>query len=1141
MHKKFLFKIMSLIAIVAATTISAQAFSSANYTRTSKLASGKWVKIEIPENGIYQLTFEELAQMGFSNPENVRIYGLGGYPISEVLDGSQIDDLQQIPIKVFSNKICFYGCGAVKFTLSTPTGTPHYTREFNSYSTKGYYFVTEKEGEQLMEPATVNSATVTNPVNRAHSLDYWHHEVDLTSPGESGKEMLGEDMVGGQIDVPYSIPSLCTDSAVVVNINAGAKVTNASYIYGKINGNSLNFQNIAAKIYAPANAFVYYNYASPYVAYTPAEGETVPSNGNINVRIDSETGNVSSAWLDYVTITYLHRNTLDGAENNQLRMGFKKLTKSDRIIIEDDSQDCQLWNIDNPRNPTNCVITSDDNGTMGFAPNVTTNMGQYIAFNPTKDLMSISNYTEISNQNIHGLPDPDMVIVTCEELLPQAERVAQMHRDNDNMVVHVLDQQKIFNEFSSGTPDAMGIRLMSKMFYDRNKNKYKNLLMFGAGNYDNRQLHAKRECTILTYEATVSNDEEYSYVCDDFFGILDDNSGIELAKDYLRLGVGRIPCATIQEAESDVDKLINYVNNPDYGSWRNDVVLTADEYDNGLHAFQTEGINNIIVDELATGLMNNKVYVSQYPNDPISGFAFEARKELISKLTDGQYFMTYVGHGNENFLTKAVKMWTTDQSNNVEYPHLPILTTACCDVARYDCNQRGLVEIMFHKPNGGAIAIVTSARSVYATDNDALNQAFVRAMFCYGTKGYMPTVGEAYMLCKQSFGNTKVNYNKMSFLLMGDPAMKVNYPKPFFKITKINGNEVGTSAIASGAMQEVTVEAKVYNPDGTTVNTNFNGDATLSIYDYKRKERTLTVRVNRVDVTRDIFFPQDLLTRVNGRVVNGVFTAKAVIPRYILSSSNNGSVKVYAHQDNSEEMVNGSFDLLKLNSYSENNPLTVHDDMPPMIEAFYFNDENSFTNGALIPASSTLYIRASDDYSFNNQSMAIGNTMSLKLDGGKTTYPYVQSYSLLQDEGKALAIEFPMDLQEGRHTLEYTVYDAAGNKATDNISFLVGNDSHLDLTVEEEPAMTEATFNVSTTLPTMPDVTIKVLDNVGNLVWSTTTSDFPYTWNLNDNNGNRLAAGVYKFYGTYKGNNAYGGTEIGHIIIIDPYRHNNDE
>ena len=335
MHKKLLLNIMSLLAIVGATTFGAQAFSSANYTRTSKLASGKWVKIEIPESGIYQLTFEELAQMGFSNPQNVRIYGLGGYPISEVLDGSQIDDLQQIPVKIYDNKICFYGCGTTKFTLATPTGTPHYTREFNSYSTKGYYFVTQDDGSDPMVVADSYSADIANPVVRAQSLDYWHHEQELISPGESGKEMLGEAMTGGVIDIPYSIPTLCTDTSVVVNINAGAKVTAASYIYGKLNGNSLNFQNIAAKIYAPANSFVYYNYASPYVAFSPTENAPMYTDGNINVRIDSETGNVTSAWLDYVTITFYHNNTLAGSEDNQLRMGFQKLTKNDFITIAD--------------------------------------------------------------------------------------------------------------------------------------------------------------------------------------------------------------------------------------------------------------------------------------------------------------------------------------------------------------------------------------------------------------------------------------------------------------------------------------------------------------------------------------------------------------------------------------------------------------------------------------------------------------------------------------------------------------------------------------------------------------------------------------------------------------------------------------
>ena len=164
--------------------------------------------------------------------------------------------------------------------------------------------------------------------------------------------------------------------------------------------------------------------------------------------------------------------------------------------------------------------------------------------------------------------------------------------------------------------------------------------------------------------------------------------------------------------------------------------------------------------------------------------------------------------------------------------------------------------------------------------------------------------------------------------------------------------------------------------------------------------------------------------------------------------------------------------------------------------------------------------------------------MTLQLDGGKTTYPYIKNYSVLSDEGKAMAIEFPMDLQDGKHTLQFTVYDAAGNKATGTITFMVGNNSQMSMTAEPTPAVDNATFDITTSLSSTPNVTIKVLDNVGELVWKTTTNEFPYTWDLKDKDGNRVPAGVYRFFGTFEGEGGFGGTEIGHIIVIDPYKSN---
>ena len=103
---------LACVAIMAIFCASyASAFNTSIYATTSKLATGKWVKISIPESGMYELTYTELRAMGFTNPAQVKVYGSGGNRINEVLNGSAPDDLKPVPILRKNNKICFYGNG----------------------------------------------------------------------------------------------------------------------------------------------------------------------------------------------------------------------------------------------------------------------------------------------------------------------------------------------------------------------------------------------------------------------------------------------------------------------------------------------------------------------------------------------------------------------------------------------------------------------------------------------------------------------------------------------------------------------------------------------------------------------------------------------------------------------------------------------------------------------------------------------------------------------------------------------------------------------------------------------------------------------------------------------------------------------
>ena len=1121
MNKRNIFIALFVIILLASTSLSASAFSASKYATTSKLSSGQWVKISIPEDGVYQITSRELIKMGFSNINDVKVYGAGGHPISEVLDGSAPDDLVQVPSKIVGNKIVFYGCGPVGYTLEGATTSPHFTRTFNSYSQQGYYFLTSDSSPRV-EPANVTYG-ITGTRLRDTSLDYYHHETEAISASQSGKDMLGEAFIDKQLQLTYNIPSLCGDSAIMVNTCVAVKSKDTpAYLKVNFNNKQVPFDNNDIKIPAAPSEYTFYNFISPYALVQPTTTAPIPASGTINFNI---TGNPNWSKLDYFILTFHHRNTLENSVDNQVRMNFNQVSSSDIIAVTDDNPSLLMWNIDNPQAPKNYNLKEAE-GYRGFTPLYTIETTQFIAFDPTQTLKSITGYDPVENQNIHGLPTPDMVIVTCKELLEQASRVARMHITNDKMIVHVIDQDLIFNEFSSGTPDAMAIRLMNKMFYDRDSSKFKYLIMFGAGSQDNRQILAKRPCTILTYESTGSHDETSSYVSDDFFGMLEDNSGKNPANELLLLGVGRIPCASLEEAESDVDKLLDYVNNPDYGPWRNNALLIADYYeeDHNLHAYQAEGLGNIIASELGLPINRNKVFLSQFPYDSQTKMGLEARQRMTQLLKDGQYFMTYVGHGNGMALTHEYKLWTTLEARNTTYPHLPIITTACCDVARYDGNTRGLLEIMFHKPKGGAIAMVTTTRSAYASGNDALNQAFIRNMFGNTSTGQMPTIGEVYMRTKQSFGHI-TSYNKMMFVLLGDPAIKVNYPKPYFKINKINGYTIGTNSISTGELRQITIEAAVYTPDGSQIDTSFNGDATLAIYDYEKKELT--------ENGRDIFFPRNLLTQVEGRVENGIFVCNTIMPRYFQNPGSAGLVSVYAHRDNSDEMVNGNTDRIMLQAYSETNPNTIHDVTPPVISDIYIDDQSEFAATNNVQFKSTLHISATDDYGFNNQTITIGNGLDLKIDGGKKYGTELRSFVTLRDQGKTLDLDYPIELLEGHHTLQFTTHDIAGNRASRVFDFYVGG-QQVALSVEQEPASEVATFNLTAPEGSNPEVKIMVFNSTGQYVWYTTTSSFPFDWDLKNRRGKRLPAGVYKYYGKYTSGNSFGGTNTGTLIIADP-------
>ncbi len=1160
--KKFFNKMMLVAVMILATAVTVAALPVSRYATTSVLSSGRWVKIAVPRTGMYQITAEELQQMGFSSPDNVRVFGTGGKVISEVLDGNATDDLVQVPSIVVDDKLVFYGVGPVAITLKYEVNSTHFERSVNPYSLNGYYFLTEDAG-RVLTPTQSTRTPVTSTV-RTLSYGYSYHEQDLINIGMSGKTFLGETLASSpsasydpdeQLWLDCTLPDIAGSQPICVQVSAGVLASGGStYINANIEMGdtvfSVPFKTNAARIYPRSDGSTFFNQASPLVTMSPFTSRPFEPVMRVNPWIETPSSQrAEAAHLDYVLVTFMRSNKL--GDNGQMPLNLTMPQTTDVIYLPDASSNVRVWNVDSPAAPVAMNVrayTTDDYDGWAFVPERAVTTSSFVMFDPTRELYSIASYEPVENQNIHGAATPDMLIVTSTPFLAQAERVADLHRELDGMDVLVVDQQAVFNEFSSGTPDAMGIRMLCKMFYDRDNTKFRYLLIMGPGSYDNRGITGKRDEVVLTYESTTSVREDESYACDDFYGLLGDNSGYEPANELLCLGVGRMTGATLYEMTGDVDKLETYMRNNDYGVWRNNLLIACDTGDNDLHMFQAEESKLLLDGELNTGMMANRVYNDQfarsstetYVSAETSRTASEAKKHWADLLKQGQYFMTYIGHAGPTAYTKTAHMWTVADVNSNSYKHMPIMTTACCDVARYDGGVQGIAEQMFHKRDGGAIALLTSCRAVYATDNDALNRAFMRGMFTYEKTGEFPRLGDAYMAAKRSFGTTK-NVNKMAFLLLGDPALQINYPKPLFNLSKVKTYDAAAiqKYVTAYPLETVHFEAQVFKPGTTDVDDTFNGDATFTIYD---RERTFKTDVNnRVDNTRDtinVYYPRNKLLELTGRVNAGVFSADITLPRYndVMTNTNQNSmmllVSLYAHRDNSTEMVNGSYSKLRFGNFNEAYATT--DDESPVINAMEFIGHER-EDLPVLSSAATLHLEVSDNIGLNVQTHSVGNKMLLSIDGGTTTVADIASVATLSDGSRRAVIDYPLlDLEIGDHTAVFTAYDLHGNQASRSITFTVQEVSGAELTASDRAATTDVSFDFVNPSTEDVSVRVKVLDIAGNLVWTTVTDSFPVNWDLTDLDGNAVAPGLYKYSAIYRGANVFGGTPLKSLIVLPP-------
>lgn len=1126
MFFKYKKNIVMLLFTLFAATFSSQSQTmndGSRYAQNSVLASGNWTKIKTQKRGFYKITFEELEGMGLTDPAKVKIYGYGGNLLDEDFSKPYVDDLPEVAVwmekgvdDVFNagDFILFYAEGMTRWVYNPRSF--QFEHDHNPYSGFAYFFVTE--GENGKRPETLQSL---NSHDYAFDWfnDYFLHEKDEHNLIETGREFYGESFkLNNTQSFDFNIPGIIEGERATLNFIA--KTSKATPVSLSINGTQI----LSGSVPTAYNTFFAANEANltaPWTTSNESEQNTV------TVKYDGV--NHDNSYLNFIKLVAKRRLQPYGAVTffrNILSPGrdteFTVSNVSTSMIIFDVTDESSMREVKGELSGATFTFSARQN-----------RLAEYAIVDITKSFPSPEVVGKISNQDLHSLERADMVIVVQPVLQKYAEQLAKLHYDKSRLTSLVVNPEKIYNEFSSGKPDATAIRRFTKMFHDRANSedeKIKYLLLFGDGIYDNKFIENKWEslntsALLLTYQTKNGLSETTSNVIEDYFGLLDDNEGVSLANEKLDVGIGRIPVRNTLEAESVVKKIAAYMADENLGIWKNSITFLADDAIADKNSPQSESVHmkdtKVLIDKVESTypeFIVNKIFMDAFERvtTPQGGRYPDAQRALLKSINDGQLVLNYMGHGSTRDWSHEyiLKLQNIEKMVNEKQA---LWITATCDFSRFDAENLSGGEAAFLNPKGGAIGLFSTVRVAYARSNMLLATGMFNNLFAKQADGEPLRLGDILRNAKAE-PSLRKDPNKLNFVLIGDPALRLAYAKEaVIEVTEINGQPVTGEPIQIQALSNVTVKGRIVNENAVV--SDFSGMLDAKIFDSKQLFKT------RDNANADVALEyEDYINTVysgKSEINDGLFEFSFVAPKDILYSDNNGKMSFYAHESNGTRQAQGSFTNYKVYGTSAQ---AVNDTEAPVVEKIYLNNE-AFANGGVTNSTPLFTAQVSDNLGIN-LSGSIGHEISATIVGVghqyQKTFNLTNSFKNIGTSANKGTVQFLIpELPIGDYKLTFRVWDVYNNSTTQELSFTVSEEYQPiinEFFIYGNPAKDETRFVLKTNTPGANLlINFSVYNTNGALMFvhqeatsaTNVLQQIEYVWNLVGNNGMRLNSGIY--------------------------------
>lgn len=994
---------------------------------SDKLSGGLWYRLKISEEGIYRIDRSFLSAAGINIPKeevaSIKIFGHGGTELPREVAKSVFNDLneQEIIVETESDgslkAVVFYGAPANGFEyLPNKSGDPrfkfrHYT---NHFSKDNYYLLTWGGSDGKRAAASQPEGEVVNTPQTFVKRLFYEEELLNAFKNGSGNVFIGRTY----FNEPFSnkLENIVREGDLLYRIGVAHKSENPGYFEVSDNGtvlvDKINLSGFSDDYIEGKKQF-------KEVAVT---GNILPADNTSRIKlkyVNSKEPVSSNGYFDFYEIHYTSQNKASG--NTAEFFTDPALTGISAYDIGGFSSAPLGFDV-TKRNAPALLKNNGSGGTFSFRVETAGNDPRRVFISSSFKTPAQVEQIDFGNLRTDFL-NTDVIMIAYKDFLPSAEEFKKYREANSGLSIGIVRTDHIYNEFSSSLPDITAIRDFIAFAFNNWEKQPKYVILWGDGHYDHRNIMTGK----INYVPAHTDDDEpadtfeeiYSTSTDDYFARVAGNDAL------IDVAIARFTIESDKQGSEALAKIKHYEQNSSEDKWRTAVALVADDgpkggnnTDNSLHTGHSEELAAKYIPDY---MQIKKIYLPEYTTEFISNGRSKpgCYTDIINTVNnEGVLILNFTGHGNPQVWTHEGVL---DRDKSIpamtNLDKLFLLTAATCDFGKFDNpNVSSGSERMFSHAIGGAIAVFSATRVVFAGDNSDINNEFYSNLFKKEEDGerYL-TIGEALFRTKQAY----YGVNSEKFFLIGDPTLRILIPENNIIFDKINGSERdgATDTILVKGLEEMNIEGSVKDVHGNVIE-GFNGTVELTFLD---GDVDLKVK-DEFNATYAFMKYGGGLAKGTFEVKDGRFNARFILPKDISFSDRTARLFGYATSEGGV-YAKGSYNKIKVQGLTETH---INDDDGPEISLFL--DSRSFVSGSVVRDQPLLLVDLYDATGINSTGVGIGHKIEAWIDDNTQSIDLTSSYQAsIKGYNYGSASKVLSGLSTGMHRVRVRAWDVLNN------------------------------------------------------------------------------------------------------------------